>query len=97
MVFNEILPSAQLLTINVFGNYVIQKFFELGTTAQKLQLLQQMKNKILDLTLNMYGCRVVQKALELCDHEGQVNESISLPFYVIVGYFPIIISKPYIL
>uniref|UniRef100_A0A915HNI9 PUM-HD domain-containing protein n=1 Tax=Romanomermis culicivorax TaxID=13658 RepID=A0A915HNI9_ROMCU len=71
MVFNEILPSAHLLTINVFGNYVIQKFFELGTSSQKMQMLDQMRGKILNLTLNMYGCRVVQKALERVEREGQ--------------------------
>ncbi len=30
MVFNEILPSALVLMVDVFGNYVIQKFFEHG-------------------------------------------------------------------
>ena len=31
LVFNEILPSALVLMVDVFGNYVIQKFFEHGT------------------------------------------------------------------
>lgn len=34
-VFREILPYAYNLMIDVFGNYVIQKFFELGTPEQK--------------------------------------------------------------
>ena len=40
MVFNEILPSAYNLMTDVFGNYVIQKFFEFGTPEQKAILSQ---------------------------------------------------------
>ena len=32
-VFNEILASAYHLMTDVFGNYVIQKFFEFGSTV----------------------------------------------------------------
>lgn len=46
---------------DVFGNYVIQKFFEHGTQQQKTILAEQMKGHILALSLQMYGCRVVQK------------------------------------
>lgn len=46
---------------DVFGNYVIQKFFEHGNQSQKKVLASQMKGHILDLSLQMYGCRVVQK------------------------------------
>ena len=31
MVFKEILPNALQLMVDVFGNYVIQKFFEHGS------------------------------------------------------------------
>uniref|UniRef100_A0A0V0J9U5 PUM-HD domain-containing protein n=1 Tax=Schistocephalus solidus TaxID=70667 RepID=A0A0V0J9U5_SCHSO len=34
-VFREILPQSYNLMVDVFGNYVIQKFFELGTPEQK--------------------------------------------------------------
>ncbi len=50
----------QLMT-DVFGNYVIQKFFEHGNQSQKKVLANQMKNHVLALSLQMYGCRVVQK------------------------------------
>lgn len=46
---------------DVFGNYVIQKFFEHGNQSQKKILANQMKGRILTLSLQMYGCRVVQK------------------------------------
>ncbi len=34
-VFREVLPHSYRLMMDVFGNYVIQKFFELGTPEQK--------------------------------------------------------------
>lgn len=41
MVFNEIIGAAYNLMTDVFGNYVIQKFFEFGTTEQKTTLAQK--------------------------------------------------------
>lgn len=41
LVFQEILSSAYSLMTDVFGNYVIQKFFEYGTQEQKSTLAQK--------------------------------------------------------
>ena len=59
---------------DVFGNYVIQKFFEHGNQAQKKMLANQMRNHVLALSMQIYGCRVVQKALEhiLTDQQAQL-------------------------
>lgn len=46
---------------DVFGNYVVQKFFEHGNQTQKQQLANKMKGHIAELSVQMYGCRVVQK------------------------------------
>ena len=46
---------------DVFGNYVIQKFFEHGNQLQKSILAKQMEGHVLTLSTQMYGCRVVQK------------------------------------
>jgi hypothetical protein len=40
---------------------VIQKLFEYGTQVQKAMLAKTMESQILSLSLQMYGCRVVQK------------------------------------
>lgn len=45
MVFNEIIGAAYSLMTDVFGNYVIQKFFEFGTTEQKTTLAQKVRCK----------------------------------------------------
>ena len=41
LVFQEIILTAFSLMTDVFGNYVIQKFFEFGTTDQKSQLVSK--------------------------------------------------------
>lgn len=43
MVFTEILSAAYNLMTDVFGNYVIQKFFEFGTSEQKTTLAQKVR------------------------------------------------------
>lgn len=49
--------------VDVFGNYVIQKFFEHGTNEQKRILADKLVGNVLTLSLQMYGCRVIQKVL----------------------------------
>ncbi|KAM9016544.1 pumilio homolog 2 isoform 7-T11 [Guaruba guarouba] len=77
MVFNEILQAAYQLMTDVFGNYVIQKFFEFGSLDQKLALATRIRGHVLPLALQMYGCRVIQKALESISPDQQViNEMV---------------------
>ena len=73
LIFNEILSAAYSLMMDVFGNYVIQKFFEFGTTDQKQTLAQRVRGHVLALALHMYGCRVIQKALESIPADMQVS------------------------
>nr|GEV74791.1 pumilio homolog 1-like [Tanacetum cinerariifolium] len=72
MVFNEIMPQAFSLMTDVFGNYVIQKFFEHGNAAQIRELADQLNGHVLTLSLQMYGCRVIQKMENL--NEVRVKE-----------------------
>jgi hypothetical protein len=60
-VFNEIEDNAVQLMKDVFGNYVIQKFFEHGSQVQKKIIAAKMKGKVAELSTQMYACRVVQK------------------------------------
>ncbi|XP_020951413.1 pumilio homolog 1 isoform X20 [Sus scrofa] len=75
LVFNEILQAAYQLMVDVFGNYVIQKFFEFGSLEQKLALAERIRGHVLSLALQMYGCRVIQKALEFIPSDQQ-NEMV---------------------
>ncbi|CAD6248963.1 unnamed protein product [Miscanthus lutarioriparius] len=78
MIFPEILPQARTLMTDVFGNYVIQKFFEYGTETQTKQLATLLKGYVLQLSLQMYGCRVIQKALEVVEVEQQTQMALEL-------------------
>lgn len=64
IVFEEVLPAAQSLMTDVFGNYVIQKLFEYGSPHQCDTLALVLTGQAVPLALQMYGCRVIQKALE---------------------------------
>lgn len=66
------LLDAMPLMTDVFGNYVAQKMFEYGTAAQRTQMVESMEGQVLELSLHMYGCRVVQKALESVSDDEQV-------------------------
>lgn len=64
LVLKEILPSLCTLRNDVFGNYVIQKLLEYGTESIKRSLYATFQNEMIGMSLQMYGCRVVQKAFE---------------------------------
>jgi pumilio RNA-binding family len=77
--------------VDVFGNYVIQKFFEhgmglplilyfvsllinsIGTPDQRRVLADQLVGHVLNLSVQMYGCRVIQKALEVVEVDQQAK------------------------
>lgn len=67
-VFQELQMNAVQLMKDVFGNYVIQKFFEHGNQVQKKVLAGAMKGKVVDLSMQMYACRVVQKVSIIRSH-----------------------------
>lgn len=64
--FQEVKKHINELITDLFGNYVIQKFLEMGTSAHRKDILSSMRGLVIPLSLHMYGCRVIQKALE-CD------------------------------
>jgi pumilio RNA-binding family len=72
-VFIEVLPHASKLMTDVFGNYVIQKFFEHGSPEQRRELADHFVGQMLPLSLQMYGCRVIQKALEVIELDQKIK------------------------
>lgn len=53
LVFVEVMPQALTLMTDVFGNYVIQKFFEHGTPAQRRSLAGLLQGHVLALSLQV--------------------------------------------
>lgn len=60
-VLAEIEPDTFALMMDVFGNYVIQKLFEVCNQGQKVQLAAKMEGNVFKLSLEMYGCRVSER------------------------------------
>lgn len=61
-------------------SYCLQ-FFEYGSPEQRKELADQLIGQMLPLSLQMYGCRVIQKVskftFEVCFQHGTVNMCIS--------------------
>ena len=70
---NEVCRDAVGLMQNVFGNYVIQNFFEHGTPSQRWMLAERMLGKMRSLCKQQHGCRVVQCALDLITPDQRVK------------------------
>jgi len=69
IVMNEVLPAIHRLRNDVFGNYVVQKLLEFGSPKMKVDIRDTLQGEMLHLSLQMYGCRVVQKALETLEED----------------------------
>ena len=53
LIFSEIRPNCLQLMTDVFGNYVIQKFFEHGNQMHKTILAKHMETHIVTLSMQM--------------------------------------------
>jgi hypothetical protein len=60
----KVIPEAKQLTVDPFGNYVVQKVVDWSQTEQRTALLRQLSSSLFALSIHTYGCRVVQKLIE---------------------------------
>lgn len=56
--------------------------FQFGSLDQKLALAERIRGHVLSLALQMYGCRVIQKALEFIPSDQQVIVSTLVPVWL---------------
>ncbi|PAV81512.1 hypothetical protein WR25_05938 [Diploscapter pachys] len=73
IIFEKILPNALSLMTHIFGNYVIQKLFERGSTVEKAALTEAIRGNIMKLARDEHGCRVVEKAFVSIDENSQLE------------------------
>jgi pumilio RNA-binding family len=66
-IVNEIIDDLMVLTMDVFGNYVVQKAFEHADSAQQQRVGSMLVGNVFNLSVHVYGCRVLQKVLEVFD------------------------------
>ncbi|KAJ7527351.1 hypothetical protein O6H91_16G049800 [Diphasiastrum complanatum] len=74
-IFSEIFDNIVELMTDPFGNYLIQKFFEVCTESQRMQILSAVTEtaELVSISLNMHGTRAVQKLIETLTSPEQVD------------------------
>lgn len=50
--------------VNRFGNFLVQRCFEHGTPEQVIKIAQAIRGNTLNLSMDPFGCHVVQKAFD---------------------------------
>jgi len=70
---NAVLPELPRHASSVFGNYIVQRLLECVGTEHLTRLFGSMQGHIAALSRDPYGCRVVQKALEICSRSPDRN------------------------
>ncbi|KAJ3427202.1 mateRNAl protein pumilio [Anaeramoeba flamelloides] len=65
--------KVEYLIKNVFGNYVIQKYLEVGLPEHIEEIIKSIKGRVYHLSRDIYSCRVVQKAFEVAKYEDKVD------------------------
>jgi len=81
--FIRILPSTNELTMDPFGNYVMQKMIDDLPESNRHILLRELSGNFFNLSIHMYGCRVVQRLIETTNIEGQICIASELRGHVV--------------
>jgi len=64
---DEAMSEGTRLMTDVFANYVMQNLLVHCNPRQRIEILSAMRGKVLQLSRDQYGTRVVQRALEVAD------------------------------
>lgn len=72
-IFDEVVSNADELVDDIFGNYVVQKFFEYGEERHWARLVDAIIDRVPEYAFQMYACRVLQKALEKINEPLQIK------------------------
>mmetsp|Transcript_9482 Transcript_9482/g.10807 ORF Transcript_9482/g.10807 Transcript_9482/m.10807 type:complete len:475 (+) Transcript_9482:1-1425(+) len=65
-ILEEVQPRLVQLMMDPFGNYLFQKLLEHVTPVQRMDMLNQVRNHLVQAALNLHGTRSVQKFIEVC-------------------------------
>ena len=71
--FEAVKDDAVALSIDPFGNYLVQKLLQYGTLEQRVELATLTANSLVGIALNVHGTRVVQKMVEVAETEPQAT------------------------
>jgi hypothetical protein len=77
LVFEAVRVDVVPLSMDPFGNYLIQKLVQYGTVEQRIALVDGASSQLISIALNVHGTRVVQKMIEVADTEEQTQMLIA--------------------
>ena len=81
--FMRILPETKTLTLDAFGNYVVQKLIDVLSLENRIVLLDHLWGSIFPMSIHMYGCRVVQKLIDTTNIDKQMSVGRELKGHVV--------------
>ena len=76
-VFEAVSVDVVALSMDPFGNYLIQKLVQYGTVEQRTALVAGASAQLIAIALNVHGTRVVQKMIEVADTAAQLEMLIA--------------------
>ena len=76
LVFDATHTDVVSLSMDPFGNYLVQKLLQYGTPEQRMTLVQGAASSLITIALNVHGTRVVQKMIEVADTDAQLDTLI---------------------
>lgn len=80
IIFNEIIDHVVELMTNPFGNYLVQKLFDVCNDEQRTLIVRtvtQEPGELVKISLNSHGTRSVQKLIETLKTKQQISSIVS--------------------
>mmetsp|Transcript_36268 Transcript_36268/g.67343 ORF Transcript_36268/g.67343 Transcript_36268/m.67343 type:complete len:628 (+) Transcript_36268:163-2046(+) len=72
--FEEAVDDMEELWNDVYGNYILQGLLELGTDEMRDRIAEKIVDSgVVSLSTKVYGCRLIQKALDTLNKEDVAN------------------------
>jgi hypothetical protein len=71
-IVDTIVHHCHPLMVNRFGNFLVQRCFEYGTKDQINGIANAIRGNVVALSMDMFGCHVIQKAFDCVDEEFKV-------------------------
>ncbi|TKR86585.1 hypothetical protein L596_011152 [Steinernema carpocapsae] len=62
--FNELMKNFEMLSCNVFANFLMQTVVALANEHEKTVIVRVMRGRMIRMCYNRYACRVVQQIIE---------------------------------
>jgi len=62
-VFDEVMASLKGLRTDIYGNYVVSHILEFGEPQDKIRIIDEILDDLIELSMHKFGSNVVEKCL----------------------------------